>query len=217
MLYFLFFPFSSGLNTSPADDLSSDNEAEKTLESRRDLLSPEEEDDADYTYSSSEENEALASQAATNARSYIDSESDDVSISAFVPEAVRQQCKLSLQTESCSNILALARKQQQQQLLDTNNCSFDSMEDQHIQQDTFDDSDISAEGTSVDDALDEALDMDTDDRVMEKTPINYSAVSLFFFLPHLTSLSLSHLFPPPTLLESQTWFLSLGWNKDKLI
>lgn len=165
----------NGLNTSPADDLSSDNEAEKTLESRRDLLSPEEEDDADYTYSSSEENEALASQAATNARSYIDSESDDVSISAFVPEAVRQQCKLSLQTESCSNILALARKQQQQQLLDTNNCSFDSMEDQHIQQDTFDDSDISAEGTSVDDALDEALDMDTDDRVMEKTPINYSA------------------------------------------
>ena len=180
-----FFVCSSGLNAaSSTDDFSHDNEAEKTLEARRDLVlsSDEEEDEeADYAYSSSEENETLVTQAVPNAgtRSCMDSESDDVSISAFVPEAVRQQCKLSLQTESCSNILALARKQQQQQILDANNCSFDSMDEQQTRPcTTTDDSDESVEeGTSVDDALDEALDMDTDDGAVEKTPTQHSAVS----------------------------------------
>ncbi|GAB1597531.1 anillin-like [Argonauta hians] len=157
---------------SSIDDISDETDAERTLESHLDMQYAEQDFEDDY-YSSSEENEALChASAASKNMSHADcDESDDVSISAFVPESVRQQCKISLQTESSSNIIELAKRQQK-----SNNAKYhqsagnlDSTDDTIDGDDDSDD--MGSNGTtSVDELIDDALDSDTDDDPRQITP-----------------------------------------------
>ncbi|XP_052822337.1 anillin [Octopus bimaculoides] len=160
---------------SSIDDISDETDAERTLESHQDLQYMEQDFEDDY-YSSSEENEALCrAAAAQNNMSHPDNdESDDVSISAFVPESVRQQYKLSLQTESSTNIIELAKRQQH--LEKSKNRKYQPHDNIDSTDDTLDedyDSDEmeSMATTSVDDLIDDALDSDTDDNRLQTTPI----------------------------------------------
>ncbi|XP_029642281.1 anillin isoform X2 [Octopus sinensis] len=160
---------------SSIDDISDETDAERTLESHRDLQYMEQDFEEDY-YSSSEENEALCRAAAAhNSMSHPDNdESDDVSISAFVPESVRQQYKLSLQTESSTNIIELGKRQQH--LEKNKNRKYQPHDNIDSTDDTLDEDYDSDEmesmgTTSVDDLIDDALDSDTDDNRPQTTPI----------------------------------------------